>query len=106
MVACAGEGRAAAAIPPARSVLSFVLDGPAYQPEPLVPKAAVPSAHDVGPIHRCAEDPQGLGDDDGSAGVTSTSTQPKSSTQEHTNQGSLLIDANCAPVDIRLPTDI
>jgi hypothetical protein len=51
-------------------------------------------------------DPQGPGDDDGSGGSTSPADQPKPSSQKQPNQGSLLIDATCAPVDIRHPTDL
>ena len=47
------------------------------------------------------------GDDDGSGGgSTSTADQPQPSAQKQTNQGSLLIDATCVPVDIRHPTDL
>jgi len=47
------------------------------------------------------------GDDDGSGGgSTSTADQPQPSPQKQTNQGLLLIDATCAPVDIRHPTDL
>ena len=51
-------------------------------------------------------DPQGPGDDDGSGGSTSPPDQPMPSSQKQPNQGSLLIDATCAPVDIRHPTDL
>jgi IS5 family transposase len=53
-----------------------------------------------------SSDPQSPGDDDDSGGSTGTSAQPKSSPQKQTNQGSLLIDAACGPVDIRHPTDL
>jgi len=53
-----------------------------------------------------SSDPQGPGDDDGSGGSTSPPDQPMPSSQKQPNQGSLLIDATCAPVDIRHPTDI
>ena len=53
-----------------------------------------------------SSDPQDPGDDDDSAGSTGSSAQPKASPQKQTNQGSLLIDATCAPVDIRHPTDL
>jgi IS5 family transposase len=47
------------------------------------------------------------GDDDGSGCLsTSTAHQPQPSPQKQPNQGSLLIDATCAPVDIRHPTDL
>ena len=36
----------------------------------------------------------------------STDNQPMPTTQRQPNQGSLLIDATCAPVDIRYPTDL
>jgi len=46
-------------------------------------------------------------DDDASGGgLASTDDQPQPSPQKQTNQGSLLIDATCAPVDIRYPTDL
>ncbi len=54
-----------------------------------------------------SSDSQGPGDTNGSGGgSTSSAAQPKSSSQKQTNQGSLLIDATCAPVDIRHPTDL
>jgi hypothetical protein len=54
-----------------------------------------------------SSDSQGAGDDNGSGGgSTSTADQPKPSSQKQPNQGSLLIDATCAPVDIRHPTDL
>ncbi len=53
-----------------------------------------------------SSDPQGPADDDGSGGSTSPPDQPKPSSQKQPNQGSLLIDATCAPVDIRHPTDL
>jgi hypothetical protein len=47
------------------------------------------------------------GDDDGSGGgSTSTADQAQPSPQKQPNQGSLLIDATCTPVDIRHPTDL
>jgi hypothetical protein len=47
------------------------------------------------------------GDDDGRAREsTSTADQPQPLSQKQTNHGSLLIDATCAPVDIRHPTDL
>jgi hypothetical protein len=50
---------------------------------------------------------QGPGDDNGSGGgSTNPADQPKPSSQKQPNQGSLLIDATCAPVDIRHPTDL
>lgn len=50
---------------------------------------------------------QGPGDDNGSGGgSTNPAAQPKPSSQKQPNQGSLLIDATCAPVDIRHPTDL
>ena len=48
---------------------------------------------------------QGPGDDNG-GGLTNPAAQPKPSSQKQPNQGSLLIDATCAPVDIRHPTDL
>jgi IS5 family transposase len=54
-----------------------------------------------------ASDAQGPGDDNGSSGgSTSPPDQPTPSSQKQPNQGSLLIDATCAPVDIRHPTDL
>ena len=54
-----------------------------------------------------SSDSQGPGDINGSGGgSTSSAGQPKSSSQKQPNQGSLLIDATCAPVDIRHPTDL
>ena len=54
-----------------------------------------------------ASDAQGPGDDNGSSGgSTSPPGQPTPSSQKQPNQGSLLIDATCAPVDIRHPTDL
>jgi hypothetical protein len=46
------------------------------------------------------------GDDGSEGGLTSTADKPQPSPQKQTNQGSLLIDATCAPVDIRYPTDL
>jgi IS5 family transposase len=46
------------------------------------------------------------GDDGGGGGSTSTADQPQPLPQKQANQGSLLIDASCAPVDIRHPTDL
>jgi len=46
------------------------------------------------------------GDDGGGGGSTSTADQPQPLPQKQANQGSLLIDATCAPVDIRHPTDL
>ena len=45
-------------------------------------------------------------DDDQDGGSVSEDHQPAQSTQEVGNQGSLLIDASCAPADIRHPTDL
>jgi IS5 family transposase len=47
-------------------------------------------------------------DDNGSNGGSSTdhAEQSISSTQKPLNQGSLLIDATCTPIDIRYPTDL
>ena len=55
-----------------------------------------------------SSDPQDPGDDSGSGGDGSTTpgNQPSPSAQKQPNQGSLLIDATCAPVDIRHPTDL
>jgi hypothetical protein len=53
-----------------------------------------------------SSDTQGPGDDNGSGGGSpSPADQPKPSWQKQPNQGSPLIDATCAPVDIRHPTD-
>ncbi|MCP9826499.1 IS5 family transposase [Synechococcus sp. EJ6-Ellesmere] len=52
---------------------------------------------------------QAPGDDGGSGsggGSASSFDQPRPSAQKQPNQGSLLIDATCAPVDIRHPTDL
>jgi IS5 family transposase len=46
------------------------------------------------------------GDDGSGGGSTSAADKPQPSPQKQTNQGSLLIDATCAPVDIRYPTDL
>jgi IS5 family transposase len=46
------------------------------------------------------------GDHGSGGGSTSTADKPQPSPQKQTNQGSLLIDATCAPVDIRYPTDL
>jgi hypothetical protein len=46
------------------------------------------------------------GDDGSEGGLASTADKPQPSPQKQTNQGSLLIDATCAPVDIRYPTDL
>jgi IS5 family transposase len=46
------------------------------------------------------------GDDGSGGGSTSTADKPQPSPQKQTNQGSLLIDATCAPVDVRYPTDL
>ena len=53
-------------------------------------------------------DSQAPGDDSGRGGGGSAtpSDQPRSSAQKQSNQGSLLIDVTCAPVDIRNPTDL
>jgi len=55
-----------------------------------------------------SSDSQGPGDDNGTGGGGSAdpATQSKSSSQTQPNQGSLLIDATCVPVDIRHPTDL
>jgi hypothetical protein len=55
-----------------------------------------------------SSDCKGPGDDNGSGGGGSTSpaVQPQPSSQKQTNQGSLLIDATCAPADLRHPTDL
>lgn len=44
--------------------------------------------------------------DDDSGRSASTGDQPITSAQKQPNQGSLLIDATCVPVDIRHPTDL
>jgi nicotinamidase-related amidase len=55
-----------------------------------------------------SSDTQDSGDDGGSGGVRSTTPgdQLSPSAQEQPNQGSFLIVATCAPVDIRHPTDL
>ena len=54
-----------------------------------------------------ASDSHDSDDDSGSGGgSTSTDNQPIPITHKQPNQGSLLIDATCAPVDIRHPTDL
>jgi transposase len=54
-----------------------------------------------------ASDAQGPGNDNASSGRSARpSDQPIRSSQKQPNQGSLLIDATCAPVDIRHPTDL
>jgi len=55
-----------------------------------------------------SSDSQDPSDDNSGSGGGSTSAadQPKPSSQKQPNQGSLLIDATCAPVDIRHPTDL
>ncbi len=50
---------------------------------------------------------QGSSDGNGSGGgSTNPAAQPQPSSQKHSNQGSLMIDATCAPADIRHPTDL
>ena len=54
-----------------------------------------------------SSDSQGSGDDNGGGGgSTNPAVQTQPSPQKQPNQGSLLIDATCAPVDIRHPTDL
>jgi hypothetical protein len=55
-----------------------------------------------------SSDSQDPGDDSGNGGDRSASTgeQPMPSAHRQPNQGSLLIDATCTPVDIRHPTDL
>ena len=56
-----------------------------------------------------SSDSQGPSDDNGSGGVggsTNPAAHPQTSSQKQPNQGSLLIDATCTPVDIRHPTDL
>ena len=54
-----------------------------------------------------SSDSQESGDDNGSGGGSaSTAEQPRPPSEKQPNQGSLLIDATCAPVDIRHPTDL
>ena len=54
-----------------------------------------------------SSDSQAPGDDSGNdGGSASPVDQPRPSSQKRPNQGSLLIDATCAPVDIRHPTDL
>jgi hypothetical protein len=54
-----------------------------------------------------SSDSQDPGDDSGNdGGSASPVDQPRPSSQKQPNQGSLLIDATCAPVDIRHPTDL
>jgi IS5 family transposase len=54
-----------------------------------------------------SSDTQAPGDDSGSGdGSTSMADQSRPFSQKQPNQGSLVIDATCAPVDIRHPTDL
>ncbi len=54
-----------------------------------------------------SSDDQDPGDQSGSGGRSaSPGDQQRSSAQKQPNQGSLLIDATCAPADIRHPTDL
>jgi len=54
-----------------------------------------------------SSDSEAAGDDSSSGGRSASSVdQPRPSAQKQPNQGSLLIDATCAPVDIRHPTDL
>lgn len=54
-----------------------------------------------------SSDTQGPADDnDSGSGSTNPADKSKLSPQKQSNQGSLLIDATCAPVDIRHPTDL
>lgn len=54
-----------------------------------------------------SSDTQRPGDDnDSGSGSTNPADKSKLSPQKQSNQGSLLIDATCAPVDIRHPTDL
>jgi transposase, IS5 family len=54
-----------------------------------------------------SSDSHAPGDDSGSGGGSASPIdQPRPSSQKQPNQGSLLIDATCAPVDIRHPTDL
>jgi IS5 family transposase len=54
-----------------------------------------------------SSDTKGPGGDNGcGGGSTSPADQLKPFSQKQPNQGSLLIDATCAPVDIRHPTDL
>jgi len=54
-----------------------------------------------------SSDSQAPGDDSGNGGGSASPVdQPRPSSQKQPNQGSLLIDATCAPVDIRHPTDL
>jgi hypothetical protein len=46
------------------------------------------------------------GDEGSGGGSTTTADQPQPSPQKQPKQGSLLIDATCARVDIRHPTDL
>lgn len=53
-----------------------------------------------------SETPEDHDDGDQDGGSASSGTQQKPSTRAVSNQGSLLIDATCAPADIRHPTDL
>ena len=54
-----------------------------------------------------SSDDKDPGDDSGSGAVSATtSDQAQQSSNKPTNQGSLLIDATCAPEDIRHPTNL
>ena len=54
-----------------------------------------------------SSDDKDPGDDSGSGAVSATtSDQAQQSSNKQTNQGSLLIDATYAPVNIRHPTDL
>ena len=54
-----------------------------------------------------SSDTQRPGDDnDSGSGSTNPADKSKLSPQKQSNRGSLLIDATCAPVDIRHPTDL
>jgi IS5 family transposase len=55
----------------------------------------------------CSSDSQDPGDKSSNGGSSAgTGDQPVTPAQKQPNQGSLLIDATCAPVDIRHPTDL
>ena len=62
--------------------------------------------HGLKVIRSSVDHDHGGGDDGSGGGSTNTAGQPQPSPQKQTNQGSLLIDATCAPVDIRHPTDL
>jgi len=57
-------------------------------------------------VIRSSVDHDSGGDDGSGGGSSSRADQPQPLPRKQANQGSLLIDATCAPVDIRHPTDL